>query len=118
MSDNVDPVVVRYINPPGLNNWTASKYPYPPYRCAVCGRFRNNYDGHCKMDIGLWLPERRLGRVCPTCQDQLHHADAVTVGSLTQCVFVRPDYRLRLRKLHAHNAGLGAAGEKGSGITL
>ena len=91
------PFIARYINPPSSNMSTASKHPFPPYRCAVCGRFRDNYEGHCMMGIGLWEWQRPLGRVCLTCQDQLHDADAVTVGTLTGSVYVRPDYRMRLR---------------------
>lgn len=90
-------LVVRFFNPRAANMSTASKPQYPPYRCAVCGRFGYYYDGHCAMGIGLWEWEDHLGRVCPTCQDRLARAGAITEGTLTGLCYVRPDYRLRLR---------------------
>ena len=90
---------MKYYNPPASNMSTASRHPYPPFRCSVCGRFRDDDERDCWMDIGLWQAERRLGRVCETCQDQLDAAKAVTIGVMTGSVYVRPDYRLRLRAL-------------------
>ena len=88
-----------FYNPPAINDCTMSR-PDATYLCAVCWHRRNNDGFGCFMNIGLWAYERYLGKVCLVCQCQLHEAEAVTIGSLTGEVFVRPDYLLRLCDLY------------------